>query len=120
MTPWQIREARQVDADDIARIHIGAWQAAYRGLLSDEVIRAHTVKRHQWWASYLHQRHSKHHVLVAADDEHIVGFGTARPSPDDDAEQNQAESERLVCRPGDLAPGDRWQSPSGVTRPPAA
>ena len=99
MVPWQIRDAGQPDAEDIARVHAHAWEAAYRGLLSDEVIRTHARKRRSWWASYLSRLPENEHVLVAVGDGRIVGFASARPSPDEDAEADQAEVGGLYVEP---------------------
>lgn len=33
MTPARVRASRVDDADDIGRVHVRAWQAAYRGLI---------------------------------------------------------------------------------------
>jgi len=36
----EIRHARRGDADEVARVHVRAWQAAYRGLLPDAYLDA--------------------------------------------------------------------------------
>lgn len=95
----QIRTARPGDAAGIARVHVRAWQVAYQGLLRRAVIRAHARNRRQWWISYLDQAHAREHVLVATAGDRIVAFATARPSPDEDAERDQAEVSGLYVSP---------------------
>jgi ribosomal protein S18 acetylase RimI-like enzyme len=109
MPPWQIRDARPRDAEGIAVVHARAWEAAYRGLLSDEVIRAHARKRRRWWASYLKQPREREEMLLAVEDDRIVGFASARPSPDEDAEADQAEVGGLYVEP------DAWGRGIGGT-----
>ena len=99
MSRRQIRDARPRDAEGIAGVHTRAWEVAYRGLLPDEVIRAHTRERHRWWASYLNQVGQREKVLVAVEDGRVIGFASARPSPDDDAEADQAEVGGLYVEP---------------------
>jgi L-amino acid N-acyltransferase YncA len=95
----QIREARPGDAEGIADVHVRAWQVAYLGLLTEEVIRAHACQRRQWWSSYLEQAQPRQYVLVAVAGDRIAGFATARQSPDEDAEPDQAEVSGLYVAP---------------------
>jgi GNAT superfamily N-acetyltransferase len=102
MPSWRIREAQASDAAGIAGVHIRAWETAYRALLSDEVIRSVASRRLALWRGYLSRAHTDEHVLIAADGTHIVGFAYARPSPDEDADANQAELGALYIAP------NRW------------
>jgi GNAT superfamily N-acetyltransferase len=99
MPSWQIRDARQANATGIATVHVRAWEAAYRGLLSDEVIRSAASRRHSWWESYLSEAHEGEHVLVALNVSRVVGFASGRPSPDEDAQPGQAEVGGLYVDP---------------------
>ena len=102
MRSCQIRAAQAKDAPGIANVHVGSWQAAYRTLLSDEVISSVASGRLTWWTEYLSRPHDHEHVLVATDGDQIVGFASARASPDDDADRSQAEVGALYVLP------DRW------------
>src|SRR5437899_1660072 len=53
---WHIRDATRADALDIADVHIRAWEAAYRRLLPDHVIRSVGEGRGSWWTAYLARR----------------------------------------------------------------
>jgi GNAT superfamily N-acetyltransferase len=99
LATWQIRDADKCDAVGIARVHARAWEAAYQGLLSEAVIRAHSRKRPDRWATYLDGPPDGEHVLVAVEGGHIAGFATARPSPDEGADAGQIEVSALYVEP---------------------
>jgi L-amino acid N-acyltransferase YncA len=99
MPSWRIRDAGTGDASGIARVHVRAWKTAYRELLSDEVIRAHARGRSAFWGSYLERLPPREHVLVAVEENHVTGFASARPSPDDDAAPDQTEVGGLYVEP---------------------
>ena len=40
---FAVRPARFTDADEIARVHVASWDAAYRGILPPDVLRRHDV-----------------------------------------------------------------------------
>jgi GNAT superfamily N-acetyltransferase len=62
-----IREAKEGDEQNIARIHVASWNATYRGILPDEVIDARSLDvRLTQWTSSLHQ--PDRITLVAEDD----------------------------------------------------
>lgn len=72
-----IRPATPGDAVGIARVHVESWNAAYRGLIPNEVIDARTVDvRHTQWASAIANAGSI--ILVACDERgDVVGFASA-------------------------------------------
>jgi len=102
MSSLLIREASAEDAEEIASVHVRAWQAAYRGLLPEAVIGAHARKRRDWWASYLENPEAGDHVLVAVSDGRIAAFCSTRSSPDPDAAADTAEISGLYVDP------DQW------------
>lgn len=73
-----IRQAASEDASAIARVHVASWEAAYRGLIPDETIRARTVEvRTGQWAKKVLDPGSL--VLVACDAEgNVQGFARAQ------------------------------------------
>jgi GNAT superfamily N-acetyltransferase len=79
----EIRPARKSDADEVARVHVHSWQAAYRGLLPDSYLDA-----------LLPQDRSSHYrfeepdpdvplTLVAVEGSTITGFATIGRCADD-------------------------------------
>lgn len=74
--PVVVRTASAADAEGIGRVHIGAWQAAYRGLVSDEFLDRLSDRlagRIAWWHQRLAEGDS---VMVADDDGQITGFAS--------------------------------------------
>src|SRR3954467_1284830 len=82
-----IRRAVPDDAPALAAVHVRAWQAAYRGMMSDDYLDGLDVteREHRWSAWLSHE----HGILVVEDDAAgVAGFaitGTVRNSeePDD-------------------------------------
>lgn len=71
-----IRDARDTDAAGIAAVHVMSWQAAYRGLLPDDVLDGLSVDvRSEFWAATLPDAP----VLVATIDGTVVGFAAVGP-----------------------------------------
>jgi GNAT superfamily N-acetyltransferase len=79
-----VRTAGPGDAEAIARVHVAAWEGAYRGLIPDSIIDARTVElRTEQWMPRL--RESDRIAYVACDDGgRIQGFATAVPIDDSD------------------------------------
>lgn len=76
-----IRHGCERDAAGIARIHVGSWQAAYRGLVPDEVLDAlDPVKRTMVWRELLGMPEET--VLVAMGGGRLAGFCTLQASRD--------------------------------------
>ncbi len=81
----RIRPATPDDAEAIASAHVSSWQAAYRGLLPQDVIdRNDLASRTATWRRILAARSD---VLVAeAADHTILGFAGLSPSRDEDGD----------------------------------
>ena len=85
--PVAIRAANPADAEGISRVHIGAWQVAYRGLVSDDFLDGLSDRlagRIAWWRRRLEDGAT---VVVADDDGRITGFasyGRAEPPTEPD------------------------------------
>lgn len=86
-TPDSVRLARTSDVDDIARVQIRAWRAAYGETLPPEVLGALDADEIAWeWGRSLLQP-GPHRLLVAiGDGGDVVGLAAVGPSPDADAE----------------------------------
>ena len=90
----RVRPATADDARAIASVHVRAWEAAYRGILPDDVLDGLSVDaREVVWREWLSEPDATRLTLVAAgDDARISGFCTAAlPSRDDDARERTAE-----------------------------
>jgi GNAT superfamily N-acetyltransferase len=84
-----VRRAVAADAADIARVHVGSWQSAYRGLMSDELLDGLSVqKRADQWRSWLGPAGDRAHTLVGARDGEILGFATLRICSRDEGERD--------------------------------
>ncbi|TKV27419.1 GNAT family N-acetyltransferase [Arthrobacter sp. NamB2] len=86
MDPTQIsvRPAVDHDAPRLAEIHIAAWRATYRGIMSDERLDGMSVERaaSNWRQNIADPAKGIEHLLVAHDDL-PVGFAILGPAPDD-------------------------------------
>jgi GNAT superfamily N-acetyltransferase len=87
---WTFRAAREDDADALAALHVASWRWAYRGLLDDEVLDGLSVEdRGSMWRTLLGGGEVA--VVVAERENELVGFASAGPSRDDDAEPGTGE-----------------------------
>lgn len=79
--PISIRKAELRDVPAIARIHVAAWERAYRGVLPDEAIEVRTVElRERVWTETLSDPPPRDVMLVAEQDGEVHGFATGVPS----------------------------------------
>jgi ribosomal protein S18 acetylase RimI-like enzyme len=75
---FTIRAATPADAPAIARIHVDAWEASYRGILPDEEFEKRPLeRRRQQWRHWFEQPQQ---VTLVAQSEgpEIIGFAGAR------------------------------------------
>ena len=86
-----IREARIDDSLAIARVHVAAWRAAYRGVMPDAFLDALDERaREKRWRERLETRPAGRRIVVAVDDEDaIVGFAGVGPARDDRGERGE-------------------------------
>lgn len=107
-----IREAVGADAPAIADIHVRSWQAAYRGILPDELLDALSVtEREASWIAILGEDGDHRLTLVAErDGGNLAGFcSVATPSGDGDTGERTAEIGALYVDPG------HWRRGVGAT-----
>jgi GNAT superfamily N-acetyltransferase len=97
----KVRRAELADAEEIARVHVGSWQGAYRGLISDEILDRLSVEgRTRQWREWLAPGGERALTLVAARDGRPVGFVTlATQSRDDDEPAGVGEVPALYVLP---------------------
>jgi GNAT superfamily N-acetyltransferase len=70
-----LRVARSSDAKAIAALHAASWQLAYRGMLTDDYLDHHVVAdREALWEERCCQPALRQHVLVACEDDSLIGF----------------------------------------------
>ena len=77
-----IRQARLEDATALAEVHVTTWQEAYRGLIDQAFLDSLDVAdRTEAWDRILRQHRAR--VLVAEDDDGVIGFCTVGQSSDE-------------------------------------
>lgn len=104
--PYRIRRAGAADAAWIARIHVLAWQEAYRGILPGDLLNGLSAdERSAMWARILERGDT--HVLVAEDGEETVGFIALGAARDEGSAPGTAEVYALYTLPA------RWSSGVG-------
>jgi GNAT superfamily N-acetyltransferase len=81
----EIRDANPEDALAVARVHVRAWQAAYRGLIDDEFL--DRLRPEDRAAGYTFGRDdpASPHTVLAETEGEVWGFATTGPCRDDDA-----------------------------------
>lgn len=80
-----IRVAEPADAGDLARVHIAAWQVAYRGIVPDEHLDALSwSQRRDRWRALLTDAGNAGRTLVAVLGQRLVGFASVGPCRDSD------------------------------------
>jgi len=85
----QVRPAAVADGESIARIHVAAWQTAYRGLMPDAVLDNLSVeKRAAFWQTHLSSQPLQ--TFVAELNGAIIGFCDLVPSRDKDSNPKTA------------------------------
>lgn len=110
MTAVATRRAEDADVAAIADIHVRSWQAAYRGILPDELLDGlSTEERTRSWRELLSAGHDRRLTLVAErSGGALTGFcSVATPSGDEDAGEAIAEVGALYVDP------DHWREGAG-------
>ena len=81
-----VRPALVDDADEIASVHVRAWQAGYRGLMDDAFLDGLSIDdRARRWRAGLAEGPSDRTTIVVEDPEdgHVCGFATVGDPRDD-------------------------------------
>jgi ribosomal protein S18 acetylase RimI-like enzyme len=101
--PPTIRRATPEDAAAIARIQVRSWQAAYRGLIPDEIIARvvdQETSRAERLRKLLADPDNEHRGWVATRQQAVVGMAIAGPSRDPDAGDGTGEVQAIYLDPG--------------------
>lgn len=77
-----VRIAEPGDAMAVARVHVKAWQVAYRGLMPDAYLDAIDPEQRAPRYDFSHCDPTKPKTIVAAKGRAILGFATTAPAPD--------------------------------------
>lgn len=95
-----VRLARADDADEIGRIQVETWRAAYTGLMPDEAIAGFDVEsRQRMWRDGLGRTpRPGSATFVVEDGGEVVGFASVGASRDEDAVQ-EAELYAIYLHP---------------------
>ncbi len=103
-----IRSAVVSDAPDIAKVHVLAWQSAYRGIMPDEFLDSLSVEQKTAnWQRILSIDQGRYDVLVQ--DDSLAGFMVSGPARDPDL-QSQSPVELVALY---IAP-EHWRKGFGA------
>jgi GNAT superfamily N-acetyltransferase len=80
-----VRPARPPDVPEIARVQVETWRAGYAHLLPPDVLAAATEDRAlaEWTAAVAEPPSPRHRVLVAQEQQRVVGFAAFGPADAD-------------------------------------
>ncbi|HZE06041.1 MAG TPA: GNAT family N-acetyltransferase [Solirubrobacteraceae bacterium] len=97
-----VRRARSDDASAIAEIHVRSWRAAYKGVLSDELLAGLSVKEREGSWDQVLAGNDHHWLNLIAENEHgPLGFcAVTTPSWDASPDEQLAEIGALYVDPG--------------------
>lgn len=81
---FSVRAATEHDAARLAEVHIAAWRATYRGIMTDDYLDGLDVGRASsaWRRNILEPREGTHHLVVQSGDD-VVGFAILGPATGD-------------------------------------
>lgn len=81
----KLRPAVPDDAMAVARVHVRAWQAAYRGLMPDDYLAGLRPEERAQHYDFASPGPGRPRTLVAVEVDTILGFATLSPARDQDA-----------------------------------
>lgn len=94
--------------DALAEVHTRGWQEGYRGQLPDELLDSlDPERRAEMWRRWLARDGDEVLVLVALDEDRVVGFTATGPARDDDVPADCGELYAIYVEP------DRWSGGIG-------
>jgi GNAT superfamily N-acetyltransferase len=107
MADVSVRPAREAEAADIGRIQIATWQVGYATILPAPVLAALSAETAAaaWQQAITAPPSSRHHLLVALEQQWVVGFVAAVPADDLEADDPDPTSTVAV---GPLLVEPRW------------
>lgn len=101
MADVSVRPARASDAERVAHLQLGTWQAAYADLLPPAALQLPLEQVAAVWLNAIEAPPSpRHRVLVADERGEVVGFAASEPATDDDLTPEQtAELTAFLVEP---------------------
>lgn len=107
MPSYSVRPASARDAKAIAEIHVATWQAAYQDLMPADYLKTMTVdKRQAYWREAI--EYSEPQLLVATEDDKVVGFVGFDRSRDAGTKSSVGEIWALYVSPA------HWRQGAGI------
>jgi len=96
-----VRLARTPDVDDVAAVNIAAWRLRFADVLPDEVLDGLDAGdlAMVWASGILNPPTPGHRLLVAVDDDRVVGYAAIGPCQDPDADDLTGELLALEVDP---------------------
>jgi L-amino acid N-acyltransferase YncA len=96
-----VRAARADDVPEIARIQVETWRTAYQRFVPAPVLEALSVEQAAaaWRAAVDAPPTAAHRVLVATEQDSVVGFAAGGPSVEEHAEPGDAALAALLVEP---------------------
>lgn len=99
-----IHRATAEDCISIAEVHVASWKAAYSGIVPDEFLASLSVEqRASMWRQAVAAGAPQ--VLVAKDNEQILGFAAFGQSRDEDAPTHRGELYAIYLAPASWSRG---------------
>jgi GNAT superfamily N-acetyltransferase len=80
----RVRDAEPADAAAIARVHVRAWQAAYRGLMPEDFLDALRPEDRESRYTLGSSDPAAPRTILAVRENAVIGFATIGPSRDED------------------------------------
>lgn len=101
-----IREADPKDSLEIAKVHVKAWQCAYRGQIPDDYLDKLSVsKRQSMWEGLIKNPYPRSKTLVGQLNNQIVGFCSYGPSRDKDSSEDIGKVFSIYIDPDNTGKG---------------
>lgn len=94
-----LRAAVPEDAMAVARVHVRAWQVAYRGMMPDDYLAGLRPEDRAKGYDFATRDPARPRTLVAIEVDTVLGFATIAPARDEDA-AGQGEIYALYVEPG--------------------
>jgi GNAT superfamily N-acetyltransferase len=97
--PPVVRPARAAEAEAIAGVHVRSWQAAYVGIVPQQILDRLSVERRATsWRSTIEEAGDER-VWVLEDDRRVRGFASIGPARDDDLPPGSGEVYAIYLEP---------------------
>src|SRR3954454_13864090 len=99
MADVSVRPARPDDVAEIARIQVDTWRFGYASIVPAAVLDTITIDTAAavWTQAVTARPSPRHHVLVALEQDTIVGFTALGPATEDDLQPEDPEPETLLA-----------------------